>query len=87
MANFTILNRQQFDAVIQALNNADNINKDVVYQIYQTANEGMQGLIESGIFPRLGNVNPFEIVYYCVGEYAYTNQGKTEEEKAFKDYV
>lgn len=82
MANFTILNRQQFDAVIQALNNADNINKDVVYQIYQTANEGMQSLIESGIFPRLGNVNPFEIVYYCVGEFAYTNQGKTEEEKA-----
>ena len=68
MANFTILNRQQFDAVIQTLNNSENINKDVVYQIYTTANEGIQSLIESGFFPRLGNVNPFEILYYCVGE-------------------
>ena len=82
MSNFTILNRQQFDAVIQALSNSNNINGDVVYQIYQTANEGMQSLIDSGLFPRLGNINPFEIIYYCVGEYAYTTSGKTEEEKA-----
>ncbi len=82
MSNFTILNRQQFDAVIQALANANNINADVVYQIYETANEGMKNLIESGLFPRLGNVNPFEIIYYCAGEYAYTTSGKSEEEKA-----
>ena len=80
MSNFTILNRQQFDAVIQALSNSNHINGDVVYQIYQTANEGMQSLIDSGLFPRLGNINPFEIIYYCVGEYAYTTSGKTEEE-------
>ncbi len=82
MSNFAILNRQQFDVVIQALNNTQNINADVVYKIYQTANEGMKALIESGIFPRLGNVNPFELIYYCVGEYTYTTQGKTDEEKA-----
>ena len=80
MANFTILNRQQFDGVIQSLNINEAVNKDVVYQIYQTANEGIQSLIDSGIFPRFGNINPFEIIYYCVGEYTYTTQGKTVEE-------
>ena len=80
MANFTILNRQQFDGVIQSLNINETVNKDVVYQIYQTANEGIQSLIDSGIFPRFGNINPFEIIYYCVGEYTYTTQGKTIEE-------
>ena len=82
MANFTIFNRQQFDGVIQSLNINESVNKDVVYQIYQTANEGIQGLIESGLFPRFGNVNPFEIVYYCVGEYTYTTHGKSAEEVA-----
>ena len=80
MANFTILNRQQFDGVIQSLNINETVNRDVVYQIYQTANEGIQSLIDSGIFPRFGNINPFEIIYYCVGEYTYTTQGKTVEE-------
>lgn len=82
MSQFAILNRQQVDAVLSALNNAENLNHDVIYNIYNTANEGIKNLIESGIFPSLGNVNPFELIYYCVGEYAYTNQGKTAEEKA-----
>ena len=81
MANITIFTRQQFDRVIDQLLNSNDINRDVVYSIYQTASEGIENIIESNILNVVPTVNPLELIYYSLGEYLYTNSGLSDEEK------
>lgn len=81
MSNIAILKREQFDRVIDALNELNIKNRDLIYEIYVTASEGMDELIESNILPSVGLVNPIDIIYYCVGEYLYTASNKSEDEQ------
>ncbi len=76
-----MLDRKQFDKIIDALNGPVIRNRDLIYEIYTTASEGMDQLIESNIIPSVGLVNPLDILYYCVGEYLYTTSSKNEEEQ------
>ena len=76
-----MLDRKQFDKIIDALNGPVIRNRDLIYEIYKTASEGMDQLIESNIIPSVGLVNPLDILYYCVGEYLYTTSSKNEEEQ------
>ena len=41
----------------------------------------MQELVSNNILPGLRNVNPLDIIYYSVGEYGYTTQGMSLEQK------
>ena len=81
MEQINILSREQFDQVIDNLSNSQGIDKNVVYEIYLATSEGIQGLIDSQILRGIRNVNPLELVYYCLGEYTYTNINKTPEER------
>ena len=81
MNNITILKREQFDTVLDALTELNIKNRDLIYEIYITASEGMDELIESNILPNVGLVNPVDIIYYCVGEYLYTASNKSEQEQ------
>ena len=81
MANITIFTRLQFDRVIDQLLNSNDINRDVVYSIYQTASDGIENIIESNILNVVPTVNPLELIYYSLGEYLYTNSGLSDEEK------
>ena len=83
MDQVNILTREQFDQVIDNLSNSQGIDKNVVYEIYLATSEGIQGLIESNILRGIRNVNPLELIYYCLGEYTYTNINKTPEERQF----
>ena len=76
-----MLDRKQFDAIIDQLNGPVIRNRDLIYQIYQTATEGMDQLIKSNIIPSVGMVNPIDVLYYCVGEYLYTTTYKNDEEQ------
>ena len=80
MNKITILDRAQFDAIVNKLINSSSINHDVVYNIYLTASEGIQGLAEENVL-EVPTVNPLELVYYSLGEYIYTNTGITQERK------
>ena len=81
MDQINILSREQFDQVIDNLSNSQSIDKNVVYEMYLATSEGIQGLIESQILRGIRNVNPLELIYYCLGEYTYTNLNKTPEER------
>lgn len=83
MDQVNVLTREQFDQVIDNLSNSQGIDKNVVYEIYLATSEGIQGLIESNILRGIRNVNPLELIYYCLGEYTYTNINKTPEERQF----
>ena len=83
MDQVNILTREQFDQVIDNLSNSATIDKNVVYDIYLATSEGIQGLIDSQILRGIRNVNPLELIYYCLGEYTYTNLNKTPEERKF----
>ena len=81
MSNIVVLKREQFDKILDALKELNIKNRDLIYEIYTTASEGMDELIESNILPSVGMVNPVDIIYYCVGEYLYTASNKSEEEQ------
>lgn len=76
-----MLERNQFDGVIGSLNNSENFNKDLIYEIYKTTSEGIQELIDSKIIFDPHVINPLDIIYYCVGEYVYTTAGRSQEEQ------
>ena len=82
MSNIIILDRPQFDSVISQLTNAKELDSDCIYEIYSVASDAMQNLLDSNILPAFRNVNPVDVIYYCVGEYLYTTHGRTLEEKA-----
>ena len=81
MNNITTLSRSQFDRVIDLLSNNSWINRDSLFSIYQTTSEGIQQLVDNNILSGIRNVNPLDIVYYCLGEYTYTLQNATEEQR------
>ena len=81
MSNIVVLKREQFNKILDALKELNIKNRDLIYEIYTTASEGMDELIESNILPNVGMVNPVDIIYYCVGEYLYTASSKSEEEQ------
>ena len=63
MSNIAILKRDQFDTILDALNELNIKNRDLVYEIYMTASEGMDELIQTNILPSVGMVNPVDILY------------------------
>ena len=79
--NIAILTREQFDNVIDSLAGQENIDRDVLFDIYETTSNGIQELFNSNIFSGVTTVNPLEVLYYCLGEYTYTMVGRSEEEK------
>ena len=81
MSNIVALDRRQFDVIIAQLNNAAELDADCLYAIYSMSIEAMQDLAESNIIPAFRNINPLDVVYYCVGEYIYTTNGRTPEER------
>ena len=81
MNKIAILEREQFDRVINELANNNFIDRDVLFDIYITTSEGIQQLIDSNILSGINSVNPLEVLYYCLGEYSYTMAGRSEEER------
>lgn len=79
MNNITLLTREQFDRVIDQLVNYNEINRDVVYSIYETSTQGIQDIAISNILSIPPRVDPLELVYYSLGEYIYTTSGLTPE--------
>ena len=81
MNNIVILDRRQFDIIVSQLTNSGDLDFDCIYKIYSYSSEAMQELVSNNILPGLRNVNPLDIIYYSVGEYGYTTQGMSLEQK------
>lgn len=81
MANVSPLSREEFDRVLSMLNLPPEVEKDVIYSIYQTSCEAIQSLVDSNLVTGIKSINPIEIIYYCIGEYLYTHSGLTAEQR------
>lgn len=81
MANVSLLSREEFDRVLSMLNLPSEIEKDVIYSIYQTSCEAIQSLVDSNLVSGIKSINPIEIIYYCIGEYLYTHSGLSPEQR------
>jgi len=81
MANVSLLSREEFDRVLSMLNLPPEIEKDVIYSIYQTSCEAIQSLVDSNLVTGIKSINPIEIIYYCIGEYLYTHSGLSPEQR------
>ncbi len=81
MANVSLLSREEFDRVLSMLNLPPEIEKDVIYSIYQTSCEAIQSLVNSNLVSGIKSINPIEIIYYCIGEYLYTHSGLSPEQR------
>ena len=79
--------RERFDSIINTLSTGQEINKDLIYEIYETTCDGIEQLIEAKIIIDPSVINPFELIYYSVGEYIYTTTGRSfeEQQKLIKD--
>ena len=82
MANVSLLSREEFDRVLSMLNLPPEIEKDVIYSIYQTSCEAIQSLVDSNLVSGIKSINPIEIIYYCIGEYLYTHSGLSPEQRS-----
>ena len=76
-----MLERSQFDRIVGLLNNAKEIDLDTVYKIYTTTTEGIQDLVDNNVLSGVKNINPLDLVYYCIGEYIYTAAHRAPEDK------
>ena len=81
MANVSLLSREEFDRVLSMLTLPPEIEKDVIYSIYQTSCEAIQSLVDSNLVSGIKSINPIEIIYYCIGEYLYTHSGLSPEQR------
>ena len=82
MANVSLLSREEFDRVLSMLNLPPEIEKDVIYSIYQTSCEAIQSLVDSNLVSGIKSINPIEIIYYCIGEYLYTHSGLSPKQRS-----
>ena len=80
-----MLDRQQFDRVLDQLNNSSDINRNLLFDIYQTTSEGIGELLTSNVITGIRDVNPVDILYYCLGEYMDTTMGDNEEQRKSLD--
>ena len=73
--------RERFDSIINTLSTGQEINKDLIYEIYVTTCDGIEQLVDAKIIMDPSVINPFELIYYSVGEYIYTTAGRSMEEQ------
>ena len=75
------LNKEQFCGLIDAFKAPDYINRDYIFEIYDSVIDGIEELSSSnGIFSSIQSVNHFELIQYILGEYSYSVANRTREE-------
>ncbi len=72
--------REDFDKVINHLNNSTKLNRDFIYDAYVLTSDAIQQISDSNMLNGTPIVNPLEVIYYCVGEYIYSVGYKSSEE-------
>lgn len=76
------IGRENFARLLAILNAPAIANHDYVYEVYSLANEAIQELIEQNILKSMQPINPISLTGYVLGEYIYSINRKTPEEKA-----
>ncbi len=79
MNNHKILTKEEFNEYLNYFKTPDVLNRDYVYEIYESVISGIIALNQSQIFS-IDNINHFEVIQYILGEYLYSVAIRTPEE-------
>ena len=61
--------------IVANIDNNGNIDADFVYEIYEAVYEGILDINENNALNTRVSINSLEIIYYIIGEYAYSTRG------------
>ena len=76
-----LLSVEQFNQILNSLQAPNNVNRSFLYEIYEGASEGIVNLSkENELFANIGQINPLEIIQYCLGEYLYSVRHFNQDE-------
>ena len=85
-----IFNKEQVTSLIKDIPVNISLDADYIYDVYEMANEAIDYLVQQNEQIEVKEVNQFDLLIYCVGEYYYSVSNLNEEElkkfKANEDY-
>ena len=91
MAVNNILKKEQVARIIENAHIPMSIDIDYLYDVYEAANEVIQILDKENSQIEVKEIDQFDLLFYCVGEYYYSLSRLNEEEsikfKANEDYA
>ena len=76
-----VIDKEQFVNFLKRFQLPDDLNVDFLYDVYETSVSGIQDLDESKVFGKINNINQYDLINYCLGEYLYLTRPFTKEEK------
>ena len=80
MNNQKLFTKEEFNNYLDFFKAPEVINRDYVYEIYESVIEGIIALNQSQIFS-INNINHFDVIQYILGEYLYSVAIRSPEEK------
>ena len=90
MAITKLLTKEQTKLVINGLPVAPYLDVDYIYDVYEMANEAIEILVKENQQIEVNDINQYDLLLYCVGEYYYSisnlNQEEFDKFKVNEDY-
>ena len=80
MAVNNILSKEQATRIIRDIPFRYEVDVDYLYDIYEMANEAIQILNKQTVQIEVKDINQFDLLLYCIGEYFYSVANLSEEE-------
>jgi len=81
----TALSKEQIFKIVDYLKVPAIVEKGFIYETYELAVEAISQLSELAPFEQIANINSFEIVEYCVGEFLYSVAVRSPEQ--IKEFI
>lgn len=75
-----LISKEQISVIISNIPTKDYLDVDCIYSAYELANEAIEQLKESSKQIDVKEINQFDLVLYCIGEYYYMVNSRTVDE-------
>ena len=75
-----MLNKDQIANIINNMHVNVSLNVDYIYEVYQMANDAIDMLKDQSTQIEVKDVNQFDLLLYCIGEYYYSVSRLNEKE-------
>ena len=80
MAITNMLSKEQVRQVINNIPVGSKIDVDYIYDVYEMSNEAIEMLVKQNQQIEVNDINQYDLLFYCVGEYFYSVSHLNEEE-------
>ena len=75
-----VYDKKQFELIVSAVTLPKYSSLDFVYDVYVSAVDLINDLIDSQIIPHSQYISPSDIIFFVLGEYVYSIASRSEEE-------